>query len=242
MDTQPSVLIVDDGSSSAALITVWATRLARQRGAQLFKTPGFAKSATALDIANKLEVQWIVSALRFPSDAEFPDVDDDLAALMRRAPCPVWTVQPWAGDCPTSFGVAVVGVDPSIEARAAAYAAADLVRSSDSLSHLVLVHGLEEHPAQLAASQPWPEILASMEIERHGWIMQLANELAKGRLIVEVVVRPIWAPELIGGIARCRNADFTALGSRWRTEGSEIHPSRLVRRVVRATPCPMLVV
>jgi hypothetical protein len=43
-------------------------------------------------------------------------------------------------------------------------------------------------------------------------------------------------------MARCRDADFTALGSGWRTEGAALRASPLVRRVVRATPCPMLTV
>ena len=242
MNVQPSVLVVDDGSDSAELVALWAGGLARDRGARLLKAPPSARSATVLDIASKQEVHWLVSGLRFRANPSIPDVDDELATLMRRAPCPLWTVQPWAASAAPSFSVGVVGVNSSTEARAAAHAAAGLLRRSRSLGRLILVHGTEDHPAQMAAGRPWPEIVASMQIERHRWIERLARELADPALIVEVVIRPVWAPDLIGGMARCRDADFTALGSGWRTEGSEIRASRLVRCLVRATPCPMLIV
>jgi nucleotide-binding universal stress UspA family protein len=242
MSAQPSVLVVDDGSDSAELVALWAGRLARDRGARLLKAPPSARSATVLDIASKQEVQWLVSGLRFRADHSIPDVDDELATLMRRAPCPLWMVQPRAASADPSFSVGVVGVNSSTEAQAAAHVAAGLLRRSRSLGRLILVHGTDDHPAQMAAGRPWPEIVASMQIERHRWIDDLAHDLADSDLIVEVIVRPIWAPDLIGGMVRCRDADFIALGRGWRSEGSEIRASRLVRCVVRATPCPMLIV
>lgn len=241
MSTHPSVLVVGDGSQAAALVA-WAGHLARDRGAQLLEAPRFARSSTVLDIASKQEVAWLVSGLRCRAGSSVPDVDGELAALMRRAPCPLWTVQPWAVSSFPSFSTAVVGVDPSSEARAAAHAAAALLRRSRSVGRLILVHGLEDHPAQIAATRPWPEIAASMQIERHPWLERLSRELVDPERIVEVVLRPVWAPELIEGMARCRSADFTALGSGWRSEGSELRASPLVRSVVRSTPCPMLIV
>src|SRR5258708_7833658 len=95
---KPSVLTVADGSDSARSAALWARRFARERGAQLFETPPFAPSAVAIDIASKLEVEFLVSGLRCGADPALADVDDELTALMRRAPCPVWTVQPWAAD------------------------------------------------------------------------------------------------------------------------------------------------
>jgi nucleotide-binding universal stress UspA family protein len=239
---KPSVLTVADGSDSARSAALWARRFARERGANLFETPPFARSAAAIDFASKLEVDFLVSGLRCDADGVVADVDDELITLMRRAPCPVWTVQPWAADTCAQFDVAVVGVDTSPEARAAAYAAAALLRGRDGLPQLILVHGLELHPHELAATRPWAEILASMKIEQHPWIERLAGELADERLLVESIVKPTWAPELIGAMARCRDADFIALGSAWQPEHSPLRASPVVRKLVRATPCPILTV
>src|SRR5262249_10361036 len=151
------------------------------------------------------------------------DIDIHLAALMRRAPCPVWTVQPWAGSASVACAAAVVGVDPNRESRAAAHAAASTLHRSAarSIAQLFLVHGLDVHPAELAAVQPWAQITASMQIARHPWIERLASELAGPELLVAPIVEPTFAPELIGGVARCQSVDFIALGSRWRSEGTE---------------------
>jgi hypothetical protein len=159
---------------------------------------------------------------------------------LRRAPCPVWTVQPWAAARDTRFAVAVVGVDPSPEANAAAHAAAALLRRTDAVPRLCLVHGLEVHPDELAAKQPWSEVIAAMAPERHPWLQRLARELADPHLLVEVSLRPVFAPELIGGVARCARADFIALGSGWLSEAADARASRLVRHVVRTASCPIL--
>lgn len=239
---QPSILIVDDGSESARLAAEWAQRLAREQGVQWVETPPSAPSSIVLEIASKEDVGYLVSGLRCRADAPIPDVDGELAALMRRAPCPLWTIQPWAAQSSVHFAVAVVGVDPSPEARAAAHAAAAMLRRSDSVRRLILVHGLAEHPSQMAATRRWPEILDSMQMERHPWIEQLAMELVAPGLIVDATTQPVWAPDLIGGVARCHAADFIALGSEWRSEAAKARASQIVRHVVRATPCPLLTV
>lgn len=238
---QSSILIVDDGSDSARLAARWAERFACEQGAQWEETPPSATSAMVLDLASKEDVGYLVSGLRCRADAPIADVDDELATLMRRAPCPLWTIQPWAAQSSVHFAVAVVGVDPSREARAAAHAAAAVLRRSES-ARLILAHGLAEHPSQLAATRRWPEILDSTAMERHPWIEQLAMELVGPRLIVDVTTQPVWAPDLIGGVARCHAADFIALGSGWRSEAAKARASRIVRHVVRATPCPLLTV
>jgi hypothetical protein len=81
-----------------------------------------------------------------------------------------------------------------------------------------------------------------MQIENHPWIEQLARELAEPRLSVGVVAKPVWAPELIGGVARCQRAEFIALGTAGRSEASIVRASPIVRQIVRATPCPVLTV
>ena len=239
----PSVLVFGDGSDAARSAAQWARRFARTRGSKfLFETPPSAAVPLVLDIANKQEVDYLVCGLRSRNvgSISVPDLDGDLAALMRRAPCPVWMVQPWAADGDTYFKAAVVGVDPSPEANAAAHAAALLLRRSDGLGRLCLVHGLEVHPHELAAEQPWSDVVASMEPGRHPWLERLASELCDSRLVVETTVAPVFAPELIGGVARCAGADFVALGSGWLSEAAELRASRLVRQVVRATSCPIL--
>jgi nucleotide-binding universal stress UspA family protein len=242
MSEQPSVLVVRDGSDSATAAAQWATRFIREQGARCLETPPSAPSSVVLDIASKEGVEYLVSGLRCRADAPIADVDDELAALMRRAPCPLWTIQPWAAQSAVHFAVAVVGVDSSREARAAAHAAAAILRRSESAPRLILVHGLPDHPSQIAAIRPWPNILASMQIERHPWIERLARELAEPRLIVDAITQPVWAPDLIGGVARCQAADFIALGSGWRSEAAKARASQIVRHVVRATPCPLLTV
>jgi phosphopantetheine adenylyltransferase len=66
-------------------------------------------SSLVLDIASKQEVRYLVSGLRCRADTPVADVDDELAALMRRAPCPLWTIQLWAAQSSVHFAVAVVG-------------------------------------------------------------------------------------------------------------------------------------
>jgi hypothetical protein len=217
-------------------------RFAREHRAQVLDAPDSAPSPVVLDIANKEQVDYVVSGLGARADTGAPDVDEELAALMRRAPCPVWTIQPWAAESKVQLSVAVVGVDASREARAAAQAAAAVLRRSESAPRLILVHGLTDHPAQLAAKQRWPDILAAMQIERHPWLVQLARDLAEPRLIVDAIAQPVWAPVLIGGVARCHAANFIALGSSWRSEAAKASSSRIARRIVIATPCPLLTV
>ena len=112
------------GTHKVKLAEQWAARFVRVQGARGLEAPPSAPSAIVLDIASKEQVQYLISGLRCPASAQNADVDDELAALMRRAPCPVWTIQPWAAESAVQFSVAVVGVDPSREARAAAHAAA----------------------------------------------------------------------------------------------------------------------
>jgi hypothetical protein len=241
-EQKPSVLVFGDGSDSASAAAQWAQCFARTHGATCSETPPAASVPAALDLASKCEVDYLVCGLQSKpvGPVSIPDVDASLAALMRRAPCPVWTVQPWAAGRDTRFSIAVVGVDPSPEACAAARAAAGLLCRADSMPRLCLVHGLDVHPAELAAERPWSEVVASMTIERHPWIERLARELTESRVIVEVAVLPVFAPELIGGVARRCHADFIALGSGWRSESTAASASPIVRQVVRASSCPIL--
>jgi nucleotide-binding universal stress UspA family protein len=238
-----SVLVFGDGSESARSASQWARRFARANGAKFFfETPPETRVPAVLDLASKQDVDYLVCGLRSRrvGSVSVPDVDAELAALMRRAPCPMWMIQPWAAERGTRFSVAVVGVDASPEANAAAHAAAALLSRSESAPRLCLVHGLEVHPDELAASQPWSEVAAAMAPDRHPWLERMARELDVPHRVVEVVVRPVFAPELIGGIARCTGADFVALGSGWLSESAEVRASRLVRQVLRATSCPIL--
>jgi nucleotide-binding universal stress UspA family protein len=244
MSEKHTVLVFDSTSEAGRCAAQWAQRFARTHGASRFETPPGTPIPVALDIASKEEVDYLVSGLssRCVGSVSVPDVDADLAALMRRAPCPLWTVAPWAAGGDPRFAVAVVGVDPSPEASAAAHAAAALLGGSRSLARLCLVHGLDVHPDELAGAQPWSEIAAGMTLERHPWLERLAGELAAPDLVVEFAVRPVFAPELIGGVARRVDADFVALGSGWRSETVKPIASRLVRQVVRNVCCPMLTV
>jgi hypothetical protein len=244
MSEKHTMLVFDNASEAGRPAAQWAQRLARARGATCFETPPGTAIPVALDIASKEDVDYLVTGLpsRCIGSVSVPDVDADLAVLMRRAPCPVWTVAPWAAGGDAHFAAAVVGVDPSPEASAAAHAAAVLLRGSRSLARLCLVHGLDVHPDELAAAQPWSEIGAAMALERHPWLERLAGELAGPHLVVEFAVRPVFAPELIAGVVRRVDPDFVALGSGWRSEAAEPSASRLVRQVVRSVCCPMLTV
>ena len=243
MSETNSVLVFGDGSDAARSASEWARCFAHARGSRFFfETPPDAGVPVALDLASKQDVDYLVCGLRSRRVGSVcvPDVDAELAALMRRSPCPVWMVQPWAAARGPRFSVAVVGVDPSPEANAAAHAAAALLHTAGAVPRLCLVHGLEIHPDELAAEQPWAEVVAAMAPERHPWLERLARELADPRLVVEVTLRPVFAPELIGGVARCARADFIALGSGWLSEAAEARASRLVRHVVRTASCPIL--
>ena len=242
MSDTPSVLVFGDGSEAAHAAAHWARRFARSHGARFFfETPDSAGVPLVLDFASKQEVDYLVCGSRSRSvgSVSVPDVDADLAALMRRSPCPVWLIPPWTADADTGFGTAVVGVDPSPEANAAAHAAAALLRRS-KISRVCLVHGLDVHPDELAAEQPWSQLADSMTLERHPWLDRLAGELADPRLAVDVVVAPVFAAELIGGVARRCDAHFIALGSGWLSEAAEARASRLVRQVLRTSTCPIL--
>src|SRR5258705_13654246 len=107
MSEKPSVLVVSDGSDSARAAAQWAERFVRDRGARCLEAPPSAPSPIVLDIASKEEVQYLVSGLRCRADTLIADVDDELAALMRRTPCPLWTIQPWAAQSSVQFAVAV---------------------------------------------------------------------------------------------------------------------------------------
>ena len=243
MSDKPSVLVFGDGSDAADSASHWARRFARAHGSKFFfETPASAPVPTVLDFANKQEADYLVCAPRSREVGSIavPDVDADLAALMRRSPCPVWVIQPWAADRDTPLAAALVAVDHSPEANAAAHAAAALVRRSRRLAKLRLVHGLDVHPDELVAKQPWSELCASMALDRHPWLERLAGELAEEKLMVEVIIAPVYAPELVGGVARCCDADFIALGSGWLSEAAEARASRLVRQLLRTSTCPIL--
>src|SRR5258705_4078188 len=197
MSERRTVLIFANASEAGGCAAQWAQRFAPAHEASCFETPPGTAIPVALDIASKDEVEYLVSGLcsRRIGSVSVPDVDADLAALMRRAPCPVWTVAPWAADRDAHFAIAIVGVDPSPEASAAAHAAAALLRRSRSLARLCLVHGLEVHPDELAASQPWSEIAAAMTLERHPWLERLAGEVPDSQLVVEIAVRPAFSSE-----------------------------------------------
>jgi len=243
MSEKPSMLVFDDGSIDASSAAEWARRFARAHGARFFfETPSSAPVPLALDIANKQDVDYLVCAPRSREvgSASVPDLDDDLGALLRRSPCPVWLIPPWAADADTSFRTAVVGVDRSPESNAAAHAAAALLRRTNSVAKLCLVHGLDVHPDELAAEQPWSQLCAAMSLEQHAWLARLAGELGDSGLVVDAIAAPVFAPELIGGIARCCDADFIALGSGWLSEAAEARASRLVRQVLRNSTCPIL--
>jgi len=243
MSSNPSMLVFGDGSDSSRAAAQWARQFARTRGSKFFlETPPEASIPFVLDIAGKQEVDYLVCGLRSRDVGllSVPDVDVDLAVLLRRAPCPVWMVQPWAADRDTDFATAVVGVDSSPEANAAAHAAAGLLSRNRATHRLCLVHGLEIHPEELAAQKTWSDVVASMTLEQHPWLERLASELSNPRLVVDVIVAPIHAPELIGGVVRRCSADFVALGSGWLSEAAEVRASRLLRQVVRTTPCPIL--
>src|SRR5258705_6629256 len=109
-EQQPSVLVVRDGSDSARAAALWAMRFTREQGARCLEAPPSAPSSVVLDIASKEEVRYLISGLRCRADTPIADVDEELAALMRCAPCPLWTIQPWAAQSPVQFAVAVVGV------------------------------------------------------------------------------------------------------------------------------------
>src|SRR5258705_11557168 len=186
MSEKHTVLVFDNASETERCAAQWAQSFARAHGASCFETPPGTPIPVALDIASKEEVEYLVCGLssRRVGSVSVPDVDADLAALMRRAPCPVWTVAPWAAGGDAHIAVAVVGVDPSPEASAAAHAAAALLRGSRSLARLCLVHGLDVHPDELAAAQPWSEIAAAMTLERHPWLERLAGGLADSPLVL----------------------------------------------------------
>jgi hypothetical protein len=243
MSQTPSVLVYGDGSDAARAAALWARRFARAHGSKFFfETPASLPIPIVLDLASKQEADYLVCAPRDRAVGSIavPDVDGELAALMRRAPCPVWVVPPWAADRDTTLASAVVAVDRSAEANAAAHAAAALVRRSRRLARLRLVHGLDVHPDERAAQEPWSELCASMAPDRHPWLERLASELTGDALRVEVIVAPVFAAELIGGVARCCEADFIALGSGWLSEAAEVRASRLVRQLLRSSTCPIL--
>lgn len=243
MSKAPSLLVFDDGSVDASSGAEWARRFARAHGAKsLLETPPSARISLALDIAHKQDIDYLVCAPRSRAvgSAVIPDLDDDLAALLHRSPCPVWIVPPWAADADTSFRNAVVGVDRSTEANAAAHAAAALLGRANRAAKLCLVHGLDDHPDELAAAQPWSQLTAAMARDQHAWLERLASELTGPKLCVDVIAAPVHAPELIGGVARCCDADFIALGSGWLSEAAEVRASRLARQVLRGATCPIL--
>src|SRR5262245_59635424 len=95
---QTSILFVGDGSGSARAAAQWARRFVREQRARCLETPPSATTAMALDIATKEEVQYLVTGLPCRADGAIAEVevDGELAVLMRRAPCPLWTIQPWA--------------------------------------------------------------------------------------------------------------------------------------------------
>lgn len=194
--------------------------------------PPVASRRRELELASEHAAAWLLTGLGLERDPDF-------ALLLRHAPCPVLTVPAWDPPPTSVSGVAVVGLDRSEPAREAAFAAASLVGMLRSPGRLILVHGCETHPDELAATTPWPRLEARMRVERHDWLVALANELRAQELRVEVVVQPTFAPDLIGGWARRENADFTAVGVAGELRSKEEPLCRIATRVARSTACPM---
>lgn len=230
-DARGTILAPSDSPAAGA----WARRLAQVTNARWIPVPGVVSRRRELELAGEHAAAWLLTGLR-------PERDPDFALLLRHAPCPVLTVPAWAPPPTSVSGVAVVGLDRSEAAREAALAAAALVGMLRSPGRLILVHGCETHPDELAATTPWPQLEARMRVEHHDWLVALADELRAQELRVEVVVRPTFAPELIGGWARRENADFTALGVAGELRSKREPPCRIATRVARSTACPMLTV
>ena len=229
----------DHGASGPA---AWARAIARQTGERpVCGAPGTPWSEV-LDRAIKRDAGWLVVAYGSPG---FPLPQscarhERLARLVGQAPCPVLTLQPWVGASAARLETAVVGVNASPKARAAALAAARLVSSVGGRGRLILAHGSEDHPAELAAHTPWPELTERMRPERHAWIDELARELTARVLAVDIAVQLTWAPELVAGLARRHAADFVALGAGRCSEGVSKQLDRIHVQVLRESPCPLL--
>lgn len=257
MNAEPAILVTRGAASasrrSAAdpaladrLLIDWARQLARNVGARTVFAPPFVPARKLLDVAGKSLARWIVTAA--PHEAlvgtGLRPFHSDYGLLLRRAPAPVLSVQPWAELPPAGLRTAVVGVDPSPGARAAAHAAAELLSTGDAPSRLILAHGLSRHPAELAAATPWPRLTAAARPDANPWIFRLAQDLAaQHALRVDVALMPTWAPDLVAGLARRESADFTALGIAARCEGdpeAALRIARIHERVLRSSACPLL--
>src|SRR5262249_27317261 len=111
-----TVLVVSGSADPTRAAAQWSQRFVRERDARDVEARGRPPISVVLALAYKEDAQFVISGLRCAADSPSAAIDDQLAALMRRAPCPLWTVQPWAGQAPVTFEVAVVGVDRSTEA------------------------------------------------------------------------------------------------------------------------------
>jgi len=234
---------IDSSTREDEAALSWARRLAHETGAELIETPRSSARAVVLDVASKHEVEWLVTALRWQPDAPpgTAVLDGDVAMLVRRARCPVLTVQPWVEPPRRRPRTAVVGVDGSGASRAAAQAAARLLTLVDTgIPTLILAYGCETHPAELATASRWQDLVDAASLERNRWLRALADELRSPGLAVDVVSHLAWVPELIGGLAQRADADFAALGAAARREGSDARLGRLHQHVLRSTPCPLL--
>jgi hypothetical protein len=220
----------------------WARKLAQLTDAPLVFAPPSLPVRTLLDLASKERAAWIVTepASRTLSGDALRPFDADYCMLLRRAPAPLLSVQPWAEPPVGAPHCAVVGVDRSPDARAAAWKAAELVAASGAPGRLILAHGCATHPDELAATTPPSRLRQEMQLEAQPWVLHLADTLRSDALWVDVTVRPVWAPDLIGGMARREGADFTALGVSPRAEGRSCELPRIHQRVLRSTPCPLL--
>jgi len=93
MSEQQSVLVVIDGSESAQ-----APR-SGPRASFANKVRGVSRHRPRPELGRARHREQGAGAVpgqraAVPADAPVADIDDELAALMRRAPCPLWTIQP----------------------------------------------------------------------------------------------------------------------------------------------------
>jgi hypothetical protein len=221
----------------------WARRLGELGGAPIVRAPAQLPARRLLDVVGKSGAGTVLAGLGDElRQLPVPWIDPDHVLLLRRAPAPVLSVQPWADAPERAPSCAVVGVDGSCDAEAAARTVARLLTRRGKPGRLVLVHGCDPHPDELAAHWSWRRIRQRMRLEAHVWLSELADRLqrdAPQALSVDVCIRPTWAPDLIAGVARRENADFTALGLRKRTEAQVCLLPRIHRRVLLGSACPM---
>ena len=227
-------------------VSAWSRRLCGSSGAEVVFAPRLAPRRDVLDLTRKTPaLRGVVCGLRGPlRQAPRPRFDEELSVLVAGAACPVLTVQPGV-EVPTSRPrVAVVGVNQSIEASRAADAAAELLRASAGGSvapRLILAHGFDHHPADLARRTRLRTLTEGKRLDRLPWLVSLADALNRPGLDVEVVVKPTWAPDLISGLVQKTQADLAGLGVDAGTFDRDMPRLDTVhRRILRGIPCPLL--